>query len=207
MESIAIKTISGQPVLAPSTWLSAMVFRIVHSMLHRNQEKQVLTKEASASMEDQKAAQLLDLYGNSILRLAYSYLHNMSDAEDILQDTMMQYLKNSPSFENASYEKAWLMRVAANLSKNKIKYQAIRMTDELSDNLHAAEKQDLSFVWDAVKQLPVKYRETIHLYYYEGYSTSEVSQILGRKESTVRSDLRRGRQALKEILREEYDFE
>ena len=67
----------------------------------------------------QKAAQLLDKYGNSILRLAYSYLHNMSDAEDILQDTLLQYLKTAPVLENETHEKAWLLRVAANLSQVK----------------------------------------------------------------------------------------
>lgn len=67
----------------------------------------------------QKAAQLLDKYGNSILRLAYSYLHNMSDTEDILQDTLLQYLKTAPVLENETHEKAWLLRVAANLSQVK----------------------------------------------------------------------------------------
>lgn len=201
---IAVKTFPGYSVFPKRALLHEMAAQFANSILHRDREIQ---KEASAGAQDHNAAQLLDLYGNNILRLAYSYLHNLSDAEDILQDTMIQYLKTRPSFESAEHEKAWLLRVAANLSKNKLKYQAIRMADELSDNLRAAEKQDLSFVWDAVKQLPVTYREAIHLFYYEGYSTAEVSKILNRKESTVRSDLRRGRQMLKEILREAYDFE
>ena len=83
----------------------------------------------------------------------------------------------------------------------------MRATDELSDALAAEEREDLSFVWDAVKSLPVKYREVIHLFYYEGYSTAQIAQMLGRKEVTVRSDLRRGRIRLKEILKEGYDFE
>lgn len=62
-------------------------------------------------------------------------------------------------------------------------------------------------MWDAVKSLPVKYREVIHLFYYEGYPVKEIAGILQRKESTIRSDLRRGREKLKNILKEEYDFE
>lgn len=156
---------------------------------------------------NQRAECLLRDHGNSILRLAYSYLHNMSDAEEIVQDTLMQFVKTTPVLETAQHEKAWLLRVARNLSLNRLKYNALRATDELKDELVAQERDDLSFVWDAVKSLPTQYREVIHLFHYEGCSTAQIAQMLGRKESTVRSDLRRGREKLKEILKEEYDFE
>lgn len=150
---------------------------------------------------------VLDTYGNAILRLAYSYLHNMSDAEDILQDTLIKYMQSSPTFLTESHKKAWLLHVAANLSKNKIDYNKIRETDELEETLVAEEREDLSFVWEAVKALPTKYREVIHLYYQEGYPTKEISKILNRNESSIRSDLKRGREALKQVLKEAYDFE
>ena len=156
---------------------------------------------------NRQAERILDEHGSSILRLAYSYLHNMSDAEEVLQDTLLRFLKTAPAFESSTHEKAWLLRVAGNLSKNRIDYNKVRATDELSDTLKAEEREDLSFVWDAVQSLPVTFREVIHLFYYEGYSTAEISRILDRKESTVRSDLRRGRLKLKEILKEACDFE
>ena len=132
---------------------------------------------------------VLDIYGNAILRLAYSYLHNMSDAEDILQDTLIKYMQSSPAFLTESHKKAWLLHVAANLSKNKIDYNKIRETDELEETL------------------PEKYREVLHLYYQEGYPTKEISKILNRNESSIRSDLKRGREALKQVLKAAYDFE
>lgn len=150
---------------------------------------------------------ILDNYGNAILRLAYSYLHNISDAEDILQDTLIKYMQSAPIFLTEGHKKAWLLHVAANLSKNKINYNKIRETDELEETLVAEEREDLSFVWEAVKALPEKYREVIHLYYQEGYPTKEISKILNRNESSVRSDLKRGREALKKVLKEAYDFE
>ena len=155
----------------------------------------------------ERAGILIDEYGNSILRLAYSYLHNMEDAEDILQDTLLQFIKTKPSLNGPEHEKAWLLRVAANLSKNKIKYNKLRETDELADELVGSEEEDLAFVWDAVKKLPEKYREVVHLFYQEGFSTREIAAILDRNEATVRSDLKRGREQLKSILKEEYDFE
>ena len=154
-----------------------------------------------------RAEQLLDRYGNSLLRYAYSYLHNMEDAEEVLQDTLMQFLKTAPVFLSREHEKAWLLRVAANLSKNRLSYNKLRQTDELNEELTAEGREDLSFVWDAVRQLPENCREAVHLFYYEGLSTKQIASILQRKEATVRSDLHRGREQLKTILKEAYDFE
>ena len=153
------------------------------------------------------ATSILEEYGNDILRLAYSYLHNMSDAEDIVQDTLIQFLKTNPKTHSPQHKKAWLLRVAINLSKNKINYNNIRQTDELADHLVASNREDLAFLWDCVKRLPPKYRKCIHLYYYEGYSTIELSSLLQLKESTVRSTLKRGREKLKILLKEDFNFE
>lgn len=131
----------------------------------------------------------------------------MSDSEDVLQETLIQFIKTMPLFETVSHEKAWLLRVAINISKNKIQYNKIRNTDELSENLTADEKEDLAFVWEAVKELPFKYREVIHLFYHEGYSTAQIAKMLSKNETTVRSLLHRGRNKLKEVLKEVYDFE
>lgn len=99
------------------------------------------------------------------------------------------------------------LRVAGNLSKNRLDYNARRSTDELKEELAAQGREDLSFVWEAVKQLPQEQRACIHLFYYEGYPTRDVARMLGRKESTIRSDLRRAREKLKKLLKEAYDFE
>lgn len=158
--------------------------------------------QPSRAKVNERATALLDRHGESILRLAYSYLHNQSDAEDILQDTLIQYLRTAPVLESPAHEKAWLLRVAGNLSKNLLRAQGYRQADQLEETLVAQEREDLSYVWDAVKALPVPYREAIHLYYYEGYSTAQIAQILDQKESTVRSRLKRGREKLKPLLEE-----
>lgn len=150
----------------------------------------------------------LRLYGNSILRVAYSYMHNMSDAEDILQDTLLQLMRTDPTFESPEHEKAWLLRVAINLSKNKLKSAWFRKNTELIEDYPTAElAEDLTFVWDAVKTLPEKYRIVIHLYYHEAYSTAEIASLLDKKETTVRSLLHRARRTLKSNLKGDYDFD
>ena len=167
----------------------------------------VLDRVVTKAEINNQAEHLLNDYGNSVLRMAYSYLHNASDAEDVLQDTIIRFIKDRPMFESTVHEKAWVMRVAINICKNKIRYNKIRTTDELSEELMGEEKEDLAFVWEAVKSLPVKYREVTHLYYHEGYSTSQIASLLGKNEQTVRSLLHRARGKLKLILKEVYDFE
>ena len=170
----------------------------IFAVIRKETERKEPVKIAGKQKAEVLAERILDAYGDAVLRLAYTYVHNMSDAEDILQETLIRYLEHRPVFAGENHEKAWIFRVAANLSKNKIAYNKIRQADQ---------REDLTFVWDAVKRLPESYREAVHLYYYEGFPTAQIAEILGKKESSVRSDLRRGREKLREVLREEYDFE
>lgn len=166
-----------------------------------------LSKADGRERINYQAERMFSDYGNAVLRTAYSYLHNMTDAEEILQDTLVQFLRTGPELKTKEHEKAWLLHVAANLSKNRIRYNTIRQTDELMEELVAEERDDLSFVWEAVKALPEKYREVVLLFYQEGYQTAQIAQILGMKEATARSSLSRGRVKLKAVLKEAYDFE
>lgn len=156
-----------------------------------------------------QAGRILDEYGTGLLRFAYSYVHNLADAQELVQDTLVRYLDKAPEFENEDARKAWLFRVCANLAKNRLRFNARRAHGSLDVLLERELKQDpdLSFVWQAVCALPEKYRSVIHLFYEEGYTTAEIASILRQKESTVRSWLSRGRSRLKDILLREYDFE
>lgn len=190
------------PVPRVIQWLAALIQRPFDRWKARSERAESKTEAFSV-----RAGELLDAYGDSILRLAYSYLHNRSDAEDILQDTLMKYLSAQPALESEAHEKAWLLRVAINLSKNRIESNRYRDHDDLDDHFFADEAPDLEYVWDAVKALPPQCAEVIHLYYQEGYSCAEIAKLLGRNEATVRSLLSRGRGKLREILKEDDDFE
>lgn len=148
----------------------------------------------------------LDCYGDMILRLAYSYMKNMHDAEDIVQDVFVQLMKNIDKFESSEHKKSWLITVTRNLCKNKLKSSWFKKRDELVEMPYYDKYKD-NDVLDTVMKLPLKYREVIHLFYYEDYSTGQIAEIVGKKESTVRSLLHRGRNILKDILKEGDDFE
>lgn len=128
----------------------------------------VKTKISLAKSRENSVERVFRSYCDSLYRLAYSYLHNKEDAEEMVQEVMLKYIEHAPKLESDSHEKAWLFRVTANLSKNRIKYNAYRKTDELNEDLVASGETDLSFVWEAVKALPEQYREVLHLFYYEG---------------------------------------
>ena len=154
-----------------------------------------------------RCAEAMRVHGDAVYRLAFARCRNTPDAEDIFQTTFLRFYASHIPFGNPEHEKAWLLRVAANLSKNRLSYNKLRQTDELNEELTAEGREDLSFVWDAVRQLPVQYREAVHLFYYEGLSTRQIASVLDRSEATIRSDLHRGREQLKRILKEAYDFE
>jgi len=174
--------------------------RLFFAALFRNNSGKKAEAEALAE-------HFLNDYGTSLLRFAYTYVHNYEDAEEILQDAVYKVIKAAPVFENEAHEKAYLMKTVANLAKNRINYNRLRETDELNEELVGENREDLAFVWQAVKELPDIYREAVHLFYHEGYKTAQIAKITGRKESTVRSDLKRARDLLKEILKEGYDFD
>ncbi len=150
-----------------------------------------------------KAAEKLELYGNSILRIAVTYVKNRQDAEDILQDVLVKYMTTKPDFVNDEHEKAWFLRVAINMAKNKCKSAAFRLHTSLEDNGSCVDEYEYNSILEAVYQLPTKYKEIIYLYYYEEYSVKEIAELLHKKEATVKSLLRRGREKLSRILRED----
>lgn len=148
----------------------------------------------------------LDDYGDMLLRLSYSYMKNIHDAEDVVQEVFVQLFKNIYTFNSEDHKKHWLICVTTNICKNKLKSSWFRKRTEIKEMPYYDEYADNN-VLNEVMKLPLKYREVIHLYYYESYSTVEIAVILHKKEPTVRSLLSRGRNLLKEVLKEEYDFE
>ena len=130
-----------------------------------------------------------------LVRLAYSYTLNLSDAEDCVQDAFMAYMNKAPSFDSSESEKAWLIRVTVNKCLSLLRAPFRRRIQELPEEIGAIEED--KGVLEAMKSLPGKYRVTLHLYYYEGYKLQEIAQILKTKPATVGTWLDRGRQALK----------
>lgn len=152
---------------------------------------------------DETLDSVLDRYGNMILRLAFSCLKNKADAEDVLQDVFLKIIEKNPVFENEEHRKHWMIRVTINLCRNRLRSPWRRHRDLEEATLCAEETswQEGNEVLEAVMALPPKYREVIHLFYYEDYSIAQISALLKKKEPTIRSLLFRGRGMLRESLK------
>lgn len=157
---------------------------------------------------DDLVRDIIETEGNTIYRLAYSYLKNSYDAEDALQDVLLQYLKSKQCFESKEHRRAWFLRITSNLCKNRLKsaYHKLSILKEEVPSIQDFTIEE-SEVLQAVQSLPVKYREVIFLFYYEGYHTEEIARILQKKDATIRSLLLRARKKLKLSLKEAYDFD
>lgn len=154
----------------------------------------------------------LNLYGNDILRLAYSYLKRREDAEDIVQETLIRFMQCTVVFEDESKVKAWLLQVAANLCKDELRSAHYKKDVAIPEGFDVADKKTEekfpleSELMRAMLSLPEKYRSVIHLFYFEEYSTKEIAQILEKKEVTVRSLLKRGRDKLEKSMKGERSY-
>lgn len=153
---------------------------------------------------------LLDKYSDIVLRIAYTYLKNRADAEDIVQDVFLRIIDKKPSFNDESHEKSWLIRATINMCKNKVNMFWNKNKCSIDDvqEFAVSDKYNTdTSVFQAVMALGEKYRVVVYMYYYEGYSTPEIADVIGKNETTIRSLLHRARNKLKDMLKEDYDFE
>ena len=141
-------------------------------------------------------------YATMLLRVAYSQLNNRAEAEDTVQEVLLKYMEKAPIFQSEEHEKAWLLRVTVNHCKNHLASAWFRTRAELDEGIPALDNAELEVV-SAVAALPAKYRAVVHLYYFEGYSTKEIAEILHSRPNTVSSRLSRARALLAKALKEE----
>lgn len=145
--------------------------------------------------------EVMKQYENTVFRTALSYTGDREDALDMVQETFLRWLTKRPEFASPEHEKAWLLRVCMNLCTNLIHSAARTRSEELLD-IYPAKDEEEQGLLEEVMALGGEYRSVIYLYYYEGYSTKEIAEMRGTKESTVRSQLHRARKLLKDRLEE-----
>ena len=144
----------------------------------------------------------VEQYGDTVFRLAYSYLKNRADAEDVMQETLLKlYLARRP-FQSPEHQRHWVLRVAANECKRLLR-SPWRRTGPLEEAGEPAfETPEQSGLFQQVMALPPKYRAAVYLHYYEDCSVQEIAAAMGANPSTVQTWLMRARGKLKLILQE-----
>lgn len=145
---------------------------------------------------------VFDEYGSMLYRIAFVMMKNAFDAEDVVQDTLIKYMECKKRFETEEYRKAWLIRVAINLCKNRLRFYRNHPKISVEQLSRCYESQEDTAVMDALLLLPRKYREVLLLHYVEGYRGREIADMLKLSEAAVRKRLERGREKLGELLGE-----
>ena len=154
---------------------------------------------------DKQFIRIFNLYKNDIYRLAYSYTKNISDSDDITQNTFIKLYNHIDILNNQDQDiKKWLIKVTINECKTFLlsswKKKIIAFTEKEENTLTTIlPDNDLL---EAILQLPKKYRTIIFLYYYENYKIKEISEILNISVTNIQTILSRARKELKEILKE-----
>lgn len=152
---------------------------------------------------------LINEYQTNMFVTAFNICKNVEDAKDVVQDTFIAYHTSNQQFNDEQHIRAWLFRVTVNKAKDAIKSFWHRNKMPLDDYLETLpfESKEDSDLFEAVLNLPKKYRIVIHLFYYEEYNIREISQILHISESNTKTRLSRGRKFLKDVLMEEWEYD
>ncbi len=141
----------------------------------------------------------INQYSDMVYRIALTRTGTRENAEDIYQDVFLKYSEKSPNFDDFEHEKAWLIRVTINMTKNFNTSSWNKRVVNLDENLKF-ETPEQTGVFEVVCNLPQNYKTVIYLMYYEGYKINEISKIMKIKEGTIKTWAFRARQILKEKL-------
>lgn len=158
--------------------------------------------------DNQRFDDLYQKYASMIFRTAYNFLLNKDDAEDIVQEVFIKYFISNKTFNDDNHEKAWVLTVTANLSKNVLRSKS-RQNLELDDTIKIVDNKfekaitnhlDLE---EAMKKLTANQRLVIYLFYYEQIPIKNIAKIMKNNENTVKSHLLRAKSKMKTYLEKE----
>lgn len=145
-------------------------------------------------------AELVKTYQLELYRLALAILRNEADAQDAVGDAIVKAFEQRRTLNNIEKFKPWMMRIVVNISKNMLKKRRRIVYIEDMPEIKASASKKRDEVWDIVLELDYEYRVVVVLYYYERFSTKEISQMLHIPEGTIKSRLARAREKLKTLL-------
>jgi len=151
-------------------------------------------------------ADIYERHKSTVYRICFAYMKNSIDTEDAVQDTFVNMIKAAPPFADPQHEKAWLIRTASNVCKNALKHWWRKRENlEEHENLSQPDVFVIDETLQAVMKLPDKYKTPVYLYYYEGYDSTEIAQILKKPQSTIRYYLLQARKLLRKQLGGDFD--
>lgn len=154
-------------------------------------------------------------YGNELVRLAFSYVKDTEIAKDMVQNSFIKCYKNLDSFRNDAQIKTWLYRITINECKDYLKswnYKMVQVKSFMNETARSIspsvektviDKYNSEEMKDTIFSIPKVYREVVFLYYYDSLNSEEIATVLEIPVNTVKTRLRRAKQRLQLMLKEE----
>lgn len=158
--------------------------------------------EKVKTIEKEQFCELIRGQEISMYRYALGVLRNPTDAEDAVGEAVLKAYAHLAQLKNPDRFKAWVMSILANETRTMM---SRRSRVDLSDDMNQYQEEIPSGnkeVWHLVMELPREFRDTVILYYYDGFRTKEIADMLKISEGTVKSRLNRARTKLKAALEE-----
>ena len=153
---------------------------------------------------------IMERYGESLIRLAYTYVKNKQTAENIVQDVFIKAFEKRDAFRGDSSYQTYLYRMTVNRCHDYFRSWSFKnlfytnkhqhLQFEASAESKVIQKTEQYLIGEQILSLPIKYREVIVLYYYNEYKIEEIASILALSSSTVKSRLNRAREKLKILI-------
>lgn len=148
-------------------------------------------------------------FGDKVLYLAYSYLHDRYLAEDVAQEVFIRVYTNLDKFQGRSSIYTWIYHITVNLCRDHLRAQSRRrlepgrLLDVAAPDVESIALANLQYreLWQAILGLPVAYREVIWLHYYDQLSLKDIASILDISLATVKIRLYRARRQLQQVLK------
>jgi RNA polymerase sigma-70 factor (ECF subfamily) len=158
---------------------------------------------------------IMQAHQEPVFRLAYLFLGDADDAEDVTQETFLRAYAHLKRFDSSRPMRPWLLSIAANLARNKHRSmgrylnaisRAFRLEPGTSPNVEERNEQDQEAhqLVDAVRQLSADDQQVIYLRFFLDLSTVEAAQSLGVAEGTVKSRLSRALERLRAIIKTDF---
>ncbi len=166
--------------------------------------------------DKEKFRELYEEHHRLMYVVAYKIVRNEEDAKDAIQDALIRVAKNIHKIENPSSIAArnYLMVITKNAALNVVKKRDSKIIERLGNDLYVEschspgpaelhmQKEIIELAGEAILSLPERYRDCLYLDIVEGYRSREIAELLGIKDCTVRKRQQRGRQLLRELLKE-----
>lgn len=146
---------------------------------------------------------------NSMYHFAFSVVKNDADASEVISESIFRAYKNYGSLKNTASFKPWILRIVHNTAVEMIrKNSKIITADYIDETADSGIENDIIKKYSlrsAVNALKQPYRTVITLYYFEDLSTAKISQITDTDVATVKKQLSRAREILRNILKEDFE--